>query len=73
MSAVSGEVQDDVAKLDRLAEQTGETVDYEAVALAYQTDERLRVPLHITSAATGAEETVDLDAVARFRERPKPI
>jgi hypothetical protein len=65
--------QDDVAKLDRLAEQTGETVDYEAVALAYQTDERLRVPLHITSTATGAEEIVDLDAVARFRERPKPI
>lgn len=63
--------QDDVAKLDCLAEHTGETVDCEAVQLAYQVDERLRVPLRITTSESGTEQTVDPNGLARFRERPK--
>lgn len=62
--------RDDVAGLDRLAAQTEASVAYEAVQRAYQSNERLRVPLQVTSTGPDVERSVDPAAMGRFRERP---
>jgi hypothetical protein len=50
-----------VAQLDRLAEQTDPPVAVEALRAIQASDDRLRVPRHISSGGENAQRVVDLD------------